>query len=266
MSTSDKNLRQQTNLSMSLSEHVRAIDTEIKNEEASLGDWKRTKAREWMGALFGGLLECSESGMIVATFGRTIVGYVSAETTQPGLPRASYSGESQVKSLVAEAERRLENITFVGEVGDKAELPSNNYFPGTIPRRPASPSSPLAQLIVTPPPQHNASHTLPNNSSRPELDELGGYSSHLRSQTYSPGQHIPPLDQLSPISLARSTLSLPRQGSPGFAAGLRHHLSQSSIFSGPDSIAEHTPPAPSLSFHDAPEINPTPSGSRSDIT
>ena len=223
MSVGNKNLRQQTDLSMSLHEHIRAIDTEIKNEEASLGDWKRTKAREWMGALFGGLLECSEHGMIVATFGRTIVGYVSTETTQPGLPRANYSGQSQVKSLVEEAERRLENITSVGEVGDKAKRPSNNYFPGTIPRHPASPSSPLSQPMATPPSRRGASPTPTSNSSRnrSELGGSGGYDSPLRFQTLTPGQHMTPLGQLSPISPAISVLSLPR-GSSRSTTG--HHL------------------------------------------
>ena len=67
MGPDSKNLRQQTDLLTGLREQIRTIDTEILNEEASLGDWKRIKAREWMGVLFGALLECSETGAVVAS-------------------------------------------------------------------------------------------------------------------------------------------------------------------------------------------------------
>ena len=103
MSPEDKNLRQQ----------IRAFDVKIMNEEISLSNWKLTKAREWTDVLFGGLLQCSRKGAVVATFGHAIVGCVStSEETNPGS-----SGHSQIGPLVAEAERELHKILFVGEVG-----------------------------------------------------------------------------------------------------------------------------------------------------
>lgn len=66
MSSLDKNLPQQTGILANLREQIRTLDVEIINGEAGLGDRKRVKAKEWMGVLFGGLLECSEKGVVVA--------------------------------------------------------------------------------------------------------------------------------------------------------------------------------------------------------
>lgn len=113
MSPEDKNLRQQISIFLDLREQIRVFDVKIMNEEISLSNWKRTKAREWMDVLFGGLLQCSRKGAVVATFGHAIVGCVSTgEETNPGS-----SGHSQIGPLVAEAERELHKILFVGEVG-----------------------------------------------------------------------------------------------------------------------------------------------------
>ena len=102
-------------LLQSLRRDLHAIDIEITNEEASLGDWKRIKAREWMAVLLGGLLECSEKGTVVAALGRAIIEDVPTETTQSGLPRARKS------------------------------QPSNETSAGGIPRHPPPHSNPLAQ-------------------------------------------------------------------------------------------------------------------------
>ena len=148
MSLGDKNFRQQIDLLSNLREQISTLDVEITNEEASLGDWKRTMAREWMGVLFGGLLECSKKGAVVATFGHTIVGHVPTEKTQPGRPRAHYSGHSQVGPLVVEAEQELHNISFVSEVGGGTpeppsvsridETPGPPFLPPRLPIRPVS--------------------------------------------------------------------------------------------------------------------------------
>lgn len=111
-------LRQQTEILKALRDQIRTLDVEIMDEEANLSSWKRIEAREWMGVLFGALLECSEKGTVVATFGRTIIRYVSTEKTQPGLPRAHYTGHSEVESLVVEAERELHKISFTSQVDD----------------------------------------------------------------------------------------------------------------------------------------------------
>ena len=270
MGNDNKNLRQQTDLLTNLREHIRAIDTEIMNEESSLGDWKRFKAREWMGVLFGGLLECSEKGMVVASFGRTVIGHVSTEKTRAGLPRAHYSGKSQVKSLVEEAEQKIRGISFVGEIGDKIEQPLDGYHPNDVPGNPPSYPGPLVQPITTDQPQPYPSSTLPNSPpSNPfELDDFGEYNTRLRTQTYTPGQKtfLPSLDQMSPFSLAGSRFSLLPRGNSGFTPGHQFHLSQSSIASESDSIVSYTPPAPMSQLPNIPHIRLTSSVSGSDIT
>jgi hypothetical protein len=264
MGVDNKNLRQQTDLLMGLHDQIRVIDAEITNEEASLDDLKRIKAREWMGILFGGLLECSEKGAIVAIFGRAVAGYVSTERSQPGLPRACYSDKPRVKALVVEAERRLRDVSFVGEVGDKAERPPDGHHMGGISRYPPSYSSPFVQQVATHPPQPYAQPRLANNPpGNPfEVDDFGGYGPHLRSQTYTPGQHFYPLDQLPPVSPARARLSLPLMGVP---PGYQIHHSQSSIDPGPGSPLNYTPPPSQSPFPNIPQTQPTQSGSGSDF-
>ena len=186
MNPENKNLRQQTDLLVNLRDQIRTLDVEIMDEEASLGDWKRVKAREWMGVLFGGLLECSEKGSVVATFGHAIVGCVPTEETRPGLPRTRYSGHSQVERLLKEAELKLQKAP-----GDVSGL---------------SPSPPSLSIRQTPtqPTQPYASTTLPNNppSDLYGLSDFGEYSPYLQSQSYAPGQRVrlSSLDQSPPAS------------------------------------------------------------------
>ena len=254
MGPENKNLRQQTDLLMGLREQIRTLDEEIMNEEANLGDWKRTKAREWMGVLFGALLECSEKGTVVATFGRTIIGYVPTDKTQPGLPRTHYTGHSEVEPLVVEAERELHKISFISEVGDKFQQPSNQYHIGDIPGLPPpSPSSPLRPTPIRP----YASSTLPHHpSANPyEFNEFGEYKPHPQSQTYAPGQipRLSSLDQspaLSPTG-PNPPFPYPPQGGPGFTPGHQPHLSQNSIRSG----SGFTPSYPQPTI--APTLPPT---------
>ena len=251
MSPEHKNLRQQTDLLSGLREQISALDVKIMNEEAGLGDWKRIKAREWMGVLFGGLLECSEKGAVVATFGRTIIGYVSTEKTQPGLARAHYSGHSQVEPLVVEAERELHKIAFVNGVGGQ-QLP-NEFRIGDIPGLPPpSPSTPI-QSTPTHAPQSYASSTLPNNppDNPYEFDDFGEYNPYPRSQTYASGQltRLSSLDK--PPSMSSSAfVSLPSpQGGSGFTPGHQPRRSQSSTRSGPGFTPSYPPPTTAPAFY-----------------
>ena len=264
MSPENKNLRQQTDLLVGLREQIRTLDVEIMNEEASLGDWKRIKAREWMGVLSGALLECSEKGAVVATFGRTIIGYVSTDKTEPGLPRVHYSGHSQVEPLVVEAERELHKISFVNEVGEQAP---SAYRIGDIPGLP--PSSPNSPVWSTPT-QPYASSTLPSNppSNPYEFNEFGEHNPYSQPQTYGPGQrtHLSSFDQLPRVSPTNQFLPYPSQGGSGFTPGHKPHLSQSSIRSGSGFTPSYPPPAtapalqhtPSLSNRPAPRSFPEP--------
>lgn len=144
MSPEHKNFRQQTDLLASLREQITTLDAEILDEEASIGDWKRVKAREFMGVLFGSLLECSEKGAVVAKFGRTIIGHVPVEETRPGFPRARYSGFSQVEPLIEEAEREIQKISFISEVGEVGEVDAlpDKFSADDIPGLPSPGSSP----------------------------------------------------------------------------------------------------------------------------
>ena len=179
------NLRPRSSLFSGLCGQLHELDMEILGEEASFGDWKRAKAREWMGVLFGGLLECSEKGTVVATFGRDIIGYVSTEKTQPLHPRARYSGHAQVKDLVREAERGLEEISFVGEVGT-LKSPNESRIWDT----PGIPRSSFTSLIRPTPtraPRSYTSLTFPSTtpSSLYERSDFGERNPGSRSQTNS---------------------------------------------------------------------------------
>jgi len=242
MSMGDKDYRQQTDILGNLREQVRTLDSQVMDEEASLGDLKRVKAREWMSALFGGLLGCSANGAVVATSGLSILECIPTDVTQPGLPRAHYSGHSQVELLLAEAERTLRKISSVSEAGvsfgseagvsvasEAGDRTPNGSGVGDIPANPP-PSLPIQPTPIQPTPtqpvQPFASSTHPNNppSNLHELSDFGEYNPYPRpqSQTYAPGQwsheplpastsaftpsHPPP----RPLGLSRST--------PGLAA------------------------------------------------
>ena len=262
MSTRNKN-RRQTDLLMTLREQVHTMDVEIMTEEASLGDWKRIQAREWMGILFDGLLECSEKGTVVATFSRAIIGCLPTGRTEPGLPRTNYSGQSQVKPLMEEAQRKLQNISFAGGVGDDAQRPPDEHHPGAgntlrhspplysppaqsiathLPQPyspPTPPNSPPVQSIATHQSRSHASTTHPNSppSGLPQTDGFGGYNSHLQSRTFTPGQNLYAPAQMVPARLIQPRLSQPPPGSPGFTPGHQLHPSQSSTLSGSNSVS-----------------------------
>lgn len=68
MNPDHKNLQAQTDLLNKLREDIRVMDTEIMAEEASLGDFKRSSAKTWMGLKFGGLVECCEKGAVRTMF------------------------------------------------------------------------------------------------------------------------------------------------------------------------------------------------------
>ena len=216
-SSGDKNLRQQTRLLTGLREQIRTLDVKIVDEEASLGDAKRDKAREWTGDLLDGLLECSATGAVVAASARTIIECVPTDPTQPGLPRVHYSGHSQVELLVAEAEQTIRKISTVGEVdvsfgseagfslisevGDETSQPPNRLGVGNIPGNPSSTLSLPIQPI-----QYYASSTLPNNrpSDPHELKDFRDHhhNPHSQSPTYVPRQwpRLYPPDEPSPAN------------------------------------------------------------------
>ena len=64
MNAENKNFQAQADTLNKLREEIRMLDTEILNEEASLGDFKRSSAKNWMGTKFGALAECCEKGLV----------------------------------------------------------------------------------------------------------------------------------------------------------------------------------------------------------
>ena len=229
MSSGDKNFRQQTYLLSGLRKQIRRLDVEIRDQEASLGDVKRDKAREWMGDLLGGLLECSVTGAVVATSARSIIECVPTEPTQPGLPRVHYSGYSQVELLVAEAEQTIGKISNIGvagvsfgseagvpfnsEVGGETSQPSNGLGVGNIPGNPPSTLSLPIQPTPVQPIQIYASSTLPNNrpSDPHELNDFGEHNPFSQSQTYAAGQwsRLSLFDEPSPANPAGPSMLTP---------------------------------------------------------
>ena len=229
MSPGDKNFSQQTGLLTGLREQIDRLDAEIIDEEANLYDAKRDKAREWMDVLLGGLLECSATGAVVATSARTIIECVPTDPTQPGLPRARYSGHPQVELLVTEAERTIRKISTIGEagvsfgseggvslvseVGGETSQPSNRPGVGSVPGNSHSALSLPIQPTPVQPIQHYASSTLPNNrpSDPHELNDFGEHNPYPQSQTYTPGQwsRLSLFDEPSPANSAGPSVLTP---------------------------------------------------------
>ena len=187
-----------------LRHEILAIDVEIKNKEASLGEWKRTKAREWMGILFGGLREHNEKGTVVALLGQNIIGNSPTETTKPDLPQAHCSGQSQVQSLAVEVGQKLDITSFVGGIGDKDERPSNEDRTGGFPGHPPPHSNPSVQPMTEPIPQPDRSLTLLNSDSPPpdQLPPLDSATLRLplpqRSSGSTPGHQLQPYQSSTP--------------------------------------------------------------------
>lgn len=64
MSGDHKNFQAQADSLNRLREEIRGMDTEILNEEANLGDFKRSSGCTWMGIKLGALAECCEKGLV----------------------------------------------------------------------------------------------------------------------------------------------------------------------------------------------------------
>ena len=64
MSPESKNLMNQQETLNRLRNEIRSLDADIIAEESSLGDFKRSQIKTMMGLKFGGLLECSEKGIV----------------------------------------------------------------------------------------------------------------------------------------------------------------------------------------------------------
>ncbi|KAI0826558.1 hypothetical protein BC628DRAFT_1502794 [Trametes gibbosa] len=149
MNPDNKNLQQQTDLLNRLRDEIRAMDTDIMNEEAALGDFKRFSARSWMGIKFGGLLECCEKGAIVGELGKLVISEIPTEQTQPGLPRAYYSGHARIEFLLAEATRSLSEVPYSPDPNPHPSQRTIRPLPGQeLPPLPGiDPSQPPSSIL-----------------------------------------------------------------------------------------------------------------------
>ncbi|KIY44470.1 hypothetical protein FISHEDRAFT_51447 [Fistulina hepatica ATCC 64428] len=112
MSPEHKNFAAQTELLNNLRRDISEMDAKILHDEASVGDFKRTSAKAFLSIKFGGLLELSEKGVIVAEYGNLITAEIPEETTPPGGQRSWYRGQPTVEQMVSEATRALSDVTF----------------------------------------------------------------------------------------------------------------------------------------------------------
>ncbi|KAI0711220.1 hypothetical protein C8Q76DRAFT_797541 [Earliella scabrosa] len=139
MSPENKNLQQQTDLLNRLRDEIRGMDAEIMAEEASLGDFKRSSVRAWMGRKFGALLEACEKGAVVGELGKLVIAEIPLDQTQPGMPRAYYSGHARTEFLVAEAARSVAEISYSPDPDPNPSHRTIRQLPG--PELPAVPST-----------------------------------------------------------------------------------------------------------------------------
>ncbi|KAI0725111.1 hypothetical protein C8Q72DRAFT_889146 [Fomitopsis betulina] len=144
MGPDHKNLQVQMDHFNKLRGEIRIMGTDIMAEEANLGDYKRVTAKAWLGIKFGGLLECCEKGIIISEHGKLVIFEIPIGRTEPGLPRAYYSGHAIRENLVTDARRALSTVGFTAEPNaggrtydgsDVTSLPPHNFNMGDISRR-----------------------------------------------------------------------------------------------------------------------------------
>ncbi|KAI8986916.1 hypothetical protein BD414DRAFT_529164 [Trametes punicea] len=198
MSPEHKNLQQQTDLLNRLRDEIRAMDTDIMNEEARLGDFKRTSARNWMGLKFGGLLECCEKGAILGELGKLIIAEIPLEPTQPGLPRPYYTGHARTEYLVAEAAKSVAEVVYSPDPNPNASQRPIRPLPGSeLPALPAPSQRRMSTSSTNG--QGGLSPTSPGPGSYPGLPQVEESGFGIQQFT-SPGQPQSPESQNPPVS------------------------------------------------------------------
>ncbi|KAJ7582532.1 hypothetical protein C8J56DRAFT_955033 [Mycena floridula] len=124
MGPEHKNLMAQTEILNQLREQNRSMDAEIIMEEASLGDFKRSSTRIWLGLKFAGLVECCEKGAISGEYGKLLVSEIPEDLTEPGMPRNMYLGHGKINSLSMEAQRLVDEVRLVTIQNTEPSAPS----------------------------------------------------------------------------------------------------------------------------------------------
>ncbi|KIY71647.1 hypothetical protein CYLTODRAFT_390084 [Cylindrobasidium torrendii FP15055 ss-10] len=125
MSPEHKNLAIQTDTLNRLRDEIRAMDSDIMADEASLSDFKRTATRAMLGLKFGGLHELGQKAAIVGDHGRRLIGEIPDDTSLPGMPRRIYDGFNRVESIVSETFQGVNNVGFSSDAagGPQVSIP-----------------------------------------------------------------------------------------------------------------------------------------------
>lgn len=103
MGPENKQLLSQTELLESLRHQMRQLDSDIVNEEAKLGDYKRQAIKEALSFKFGGLEELGEKMCIIGELGKLLLEEIPLEETPPGYGRAPYTAQDRTENTVTEA-------------------------------------------------------------------------------------------------------------------------------------------------------------------
>ncbi|KAK7691152.1 hypothetical protein QCA50_006255 [Cerrena zonata] len=185
MNPDNKNMQSQTDILARLRDEMRGLDTEIMNEEATLGDFKRYSVKQWLGLKFGGLQECCQKGAIVGEFGKLVIAEIPFTQTQPGLPRPYYNGHSRTEYLVAEANRMVSEVPFSIEAGHGQM--STTSFMGSGPSPAGSDATSLQQPPYLPPQS-------PHQLSRPLSMQFTGAAEVVGTSVYPPPMPMSPQD------------------------------------------------------------------------
>ncbi|KZT02798.1 uncharacterized protein LAESUDRAFT_705438 [Laetiporus sulphureus 93-53] len=207
MNPDSKNLQAQTDHLNKLRDEIRIIDMDIMAEEASLSDFKRSTAKIWMGLKFGGLVECSQKGVIIGETGKMIIAEIPLETTDPGLPRATYHGYARTEALLDHARRTLNEVIFFPEPDQEALQQPIIARAFSSPELPAIPNrqSSISQFALAGPTSRRDSASMSSTyvMSQPDEHQLQSSprnSQHVRSSQFDPSYSSFPMPPQAPFT------------------------------------------------------------------
>jgi len=131
MGSEHKGRMGQVELLNELKQEGRQLEIDILKEEAAIGDFKRRTTREFMGLKFSGMSELAEKITIIGDLGKLMIEEISLQTTQPGHPRAPYTGREKTSELSSEATRCIGEVRLaLPEMPESTSAPAaSNYDP-----------------------------------------------------------------------------------------------------------------------------------------
>ncbi|KAJ3549781.1 hypothetical protein NMY22_g748 [Coprinellus aureogranulatus] len=198
MSPEHKNLDTQTELLHRLQDEIRTLDSDIMTEEASLGDFKRSSTRSWLGLKFGGLLECCEKGAIIGQYGKMLVSEIPEDVTQPGMPRNMYYGHSKINAIRERSDARRERSDDFGFTATTALAPE-----GTGTRLPHDPIGTSRAPALDIPSLSSPVDDFGNMRTEPNSTRFATFPVKLRQDSLPthPAPFLPPISQGPPSLL-----------------------------------------------------------------